>query len=71
MSVGSAAARRVGGGSDDGDETRADPAGQPLHQHGARRRQPDDLASPKFTVRREVSSFRQEPGQSVKYKSTD
>lgn len=55
MSVGSAAAGRVGGGSDDGDETRTDPAGQPLHQHGARRRQPDDLASPKFTVRREVS----------------
>lgn len=55
VSVGSAAAGRVGGGSDDGDETGTDPAGQPLHQHGARRRQPDDLASPEFTVRREVS----------------
>lgn len=45
-----AASRPMGGGSDDGDEAWTNHSGQSLHQHGARRRPPDDLAAPGLQV---------------------
>lgn len=50
MFVGFAAAWPMGGGSDDSDETWSNQSRQSLCKHCARRRQPDDLTSPRLTV---------------------
>lgn len=52
----SSAARPMGGGSDDRDEAWTNQSRQPLHQHRAGRRQPDDLASPRLTVKSETQN---------------